>query len=338
MDRAPTAVACALLQSLCVQEGQVFTDIVGSAYYVAPEVLKRAYGKEADIWSCGVILYILLCGYPPFHGENEKKIFEAVVGKPVDFNTEPWPNISGGWVNHRGVSAVSQVQTRSATRWASLLLKASRTRQDACNALQRNILSRKPFWVVALVCLAEAAKDCVRRMLVRDPKRRATAQQILQHEWMRENGCAADQPIQLEVLSRIKQFSAMNRLKKEALKVGIRGVQVETGKGAPGVRGAAGGGRLRRHWGASRICSKGCARHELGRRRGSVHTALAWRVGGAQQPTSNPAQAQEGGAQGRWWWGVGKGYSWVQARVQAVKGVHIKGWGKEGLVLMVSLG
>lgn len=56
-------------------------------------------------------------------------------------------------------------------------------------------------------------------MLVRDPKRRATATQILQHEWMRENGCAADQPIQLEVLSRMKQFSAMNRLKKEALKV-----------------------------------------------------------------------------------------------------------------------
>ncbi|KAG2438170.1 hypothetical protein HXX76_005777 [Chlamydomonas incerta] len=141
------------------QEGQVFTDIVGSAYYVAPEVLKRAYSKEADIWSCGVILYILLCGYPPFHGENEKKIFEAVVTKPVDFTSDPWPAIS------------------------------------------------------------EAAKDCVRRMLVRDPKRRATATQILQHEWMRENGCAADQPIQLEVLSRMKQFSAMNRLKKEALKL-----------------------------------------------------------------------------------------------------------------------
>jgi calcium-dependent protein kinase len=61
-------------------------------------------------------------------------------------------------------------------------------------------------------------------MLVRDPKRRATATQILQHEWMRENGCAADQPIQLEVLSRMKQFSAMNRLKKEALKVGGRGM------------------------------------------------------------------------------------------------------------------
>ena len=61
------------------------------------QVLRRAYSKEADIWSCGVMLYILLCGFPPFHGDNEKKIFEAVISKPLDFQSDPWPKISGWW-------------------------------------------------------------------------------------------------------------------------------------------------------------------------------------------------------------------------------------------------
>nr|CAN67710.1 hypothetical protein VITISV_040687 [Vitis vinifera] len=143
--------------SVFFKPGEKFTDVVGSPYYVAPEVLRKRYGPEADVWSAGVILYILLSGVPPFWAETEQGIFEQVLHGDLDFSSDPWPSIS------------------------------------------------------------ESAKDLVRRMLVRDPRRRLTAHEVLCHPWVQVDGVAPDKPLDSAVLSRLKQFSAMNKLKKMAL-------------------------------------------------------------------------------------------------------------------------
>ncbi|GJS99708.1 CDPK-related kinase 5-like protein [Tanacetum coccineum] len=69
-------------------------DIVGSAYYVAPEVLLRSYDTEADVWSVGVISYILLCGNRPFWARTESGIFRAVLKNVPNFADPPWPSFS----------------------------------------------------------------------------------------------------------------------------------------------------------------------------------------------------------------------------------------------------
>ncbi|XP_073221465.1 calcium-dependent protein kinase 4-like [Cicer arietinum] len=139
--------------------GQVFTDVVGSPYYVAPEVLLKHYGPEADVWTAGVILYILLSGVPPFWAETQQGIFDAVLKGHIDFDSDPWPLIS------------------------------------------------------------DSGKDLIRKMLCSQPSDRLTAHQVLCHPWICENGVAPDRSLDPAVLSRLKQFSAMNKLKKMALRV-----------------------------------------------------------------------------------------------------------------------
>lgn len=70
------------------------TTISGTPYYIAPEVLNESYDEKCDIWSCGVILYILLCGYPPFNGESDTDIMKAVRTGVYDFPVEEWATVS----------------------------------------------------------------------------------------------------------------------------------------------------------------------------------------------------------------------------------------------------
>ncbi|OAY76929.1 calcium-dependent protein kinase 18-like [Ananas comosus] len=141
-----------------IKPGKRFHDIVGSAYYVAPEVLKRRSGPESDVWSIGVITYILLCGRRPFWDKTEDGIFKEVLKNKPDFRRNPWPSIS------------------------------------------------------------DSAKDFVQRLLVKDPRARLTAAQALSHPWVREGGNASDIPLDISVLSNMRQFVKYSRFKQFALR------------------------------------------------------------------------------------------------------------------------
>ena len=77
-----------------LQPGKVLTTLIGTSYYIAPEVLKKNYTEKCDIWSCGIILYILLCGYPPFNGNSNKEIYKEILSKEPDFSAEEWLDVS----------------------------------------------------------------------------------------------------------------------------------------------------------------------------------------------------------------------------------------------------
>ncbi|VAI23879.1 unnamed protein product [Triticum turgidum subsp. durum] len=145
--------------SVFFRPGERFSEIVGSPYYMAPEVLKRNYGPEIDVWSAGVILYILLCGVPPFWAETEQGVAQAIIRSVVDFKRDPWPRVS------------------------------------------------------------EPAKDLVRRMLDPNPITRLTAAQVLEHPWLHDSKKNPDIQLGDTVRARLQQFSAMNKLKKKALRV-----------------------------------------------------------------------------------------------------------------------
>ena len=67
----------------------------GTPNYVAPEILmQRGYGKQVDVWSLGVILFIILCGYPPFYDEQDPVLFELIMKGKFEFDERYWSEVS----------------------------------------------------------------------------------------------------------------------------------------------------------------------------------------------------------------------------------------------------
>ncbi|KAK4795401.1 hypothetical protein SAY86_013395 [Trapa natans] len=139
-----------------VRPDEKLNDIVGSAYYVAPEVLHRSYSTEADVWSIGVIAYILLCGSRPFWARTESGIFRAVLKAEPSFDEPPWPSLSS------------------------------------------------------------EAKDFVKRLLNKDPRRRMTASQALSHPWIR-NCSGTKLPLDISIFRLMKSYMRSSSLRKAAL-------------------------------------------------------------------------------------------------------------------------
>lgn len=78
-----------------LKPNQLMTVACGTPGYVAPEILcGTAYGKEVDMWSVGVILYILLCGFPPFYDDNNKKLFSLIIHATFTYPEPYWTDIS----------------------------------------------------------------------------------------------------------------------------------------------------------------------------------------------------------------------------------------------------
>lgn len=140
-----------------VKPDERLNDIVGSAYYVAPEVLHRSYSTEADIWSIGVIAYILLCGSRPFWARTESGIFRAVLKADPTFDEQPWP------------------------------------------------------------ALSSEARDFVKRLLNKDPRKRMTAAQALCHPWIK-NSHDMKVPLDILIFKLMKTYMRSSALRKAALR------------------------------------------------------------------------------------------------------------------------
>merc|ERR1739848_164662 len=142
------------------EASQVLSTKAGTPYYVAPQVLAGKYDHLSDVWSCGVIMYVLLCGYPPFFGETDSEVLSKVRLGAFSFNAADWKNVS------------------------------------------------------------DDAKNLIRLMLKMNPKDRYTAEQTLNHDWIKNKAPRANNvSLQSGFVDNLRGFRSQNKLKKAAMHI-----------------------------------------------------------------------------------------------------------------------
>lgn len=134
---------------------------VGTPYYIAPEVLLGNYDHRCDIWSLGVMMYLLLSGEYPFEGKTTAILAKEIVSSPVDYLGKIWEKISTN------------------------------------------------------------AKDLVQKLLEKDPNKRISLAEALEHPWIKADSRSSvlDQTEATQILKNLKKYSIKNKLKKEVLDV-----------------------------------------------------------------------------------------------------------------------
>jgi doublecortin-like kinase 3 len=136
----------------------------GTPGYMAPEVLSEGgYDCQCDVWSAGVVLYMLLCGFEPFHADSEYLVRDKILRGRYHFD---------------GAYAVYW-DPMCCSRGANPVCLPSEARARALSLSDTHPRAR-----ISSFGSSDAAKDLVARMLVLDPKRRATANELLQHPWL----------------------------------------------------------------------------------------------------------------------------------------------------------
>ena len=78
-----------------VPPGKKMTEMMGTPEYMAPEQILGSYGPEIDVWSAGVVMYLAMCGVPPFWASSRRAVKEAILSKEVSFTSPKWASISG---------------------------------------------------------------------------------------------------------------------------------------------------------------------------------------------------------------------------------------------------